>query len=207
MEISRINQYDFAKKNTFLPENAPNTSAKKDKDSVELTSGKCLPRRIIEKTAGFVTGFIPAASYAAGGLAGGGIAALIHNRETREMEAEKGVHAGNTLFYTALGMGAALALSTGLMGVVFGCGLGFGIGIELDEKYVTEGISKKIAEESAQTTADNIPSENKIRDTIRNFTEGAFIGAATGAKEGLKWGSSLGEGFIAGIIDGIKDSF
>ncbi len=177
-------------------------------DKVELgKSESCITRKIIEKSAGFVTGVIPAVLSGVSGTVSGGMAAL----ECRDKEVkEPGLGAYNfttVVIMSAAGIAAGVSLIGGILGVGAGYFVGYGLGVELYERDKFEETGKKVGHSAMEAVADNIPTENRLKDKFRDFTEGGIAGGIEGLKEGYKAWSTVGEGLVSGVIDGVKGVF
>lgn len=175
-----------------------------------VSFGKSEPgitRKIIEKTAGFVTGAIPAVLSGVSGAVSGGMAGL----ECRDKEVkEPGLGAYNfttVVIMSAAGIAAGISLIGGILGVGAGFFVGNGLGVELYETGRFEETGKKIGLASARAVADNMPTENRIKDKFRDFTEGGIAGGIEGMKEGYKAWETVGEGLVSGLIEGIQGAF
>lgn len=166
-----------------------------------------ITRKIIEKTAGFATGVIPAILSGVSGAVSGGMAAL----ESRDKEVkEPGLGAYNfttVVLMSAAGIAAGVSLIGGILGVGAGFFVGNGLGVELYETGKFEDTGKKVALASMRAVADNMPTENRIKDKFRDFTEGSVAGGIEGMKEGYKAWETVGTGLVSGVIEGIQGVF
>lgn len=175
------------------------------KDSV--VSGENEPgitRKLIEKTAGFATGVIPAVLSGVSGAVSGGIAAL----ECRDKEVkEPGLGAYNfttVVLMSAAGIAAGVSLIGGIFGVGAGYMVGNGLGVQLYEMDKFEETGRKVAQASMRAVADNMPTEHRMKDNFRDFTEGGIAGGIEGLKEGYKAWETVGTGLVSGVIEGIQ---
>ena len=166
-----------------------------------------ITRKIIEKTAGFASGIIPAVLSGVSGAVSGGMAAL----ESRDKEVkEPGLGAYNfttVVIMSAAGIAAGVSLIGGILGVGAGFFAGNGLGVELYETGKFEETGRKVGLAASRAIADNMPTENRIKDKFRDFTEGSVAGGIEGMKEGYKAWETVGEGLVSGLIEGIQGAF
>lgn len=197
------NSYGSNLKGKPTPSFSSIKTPKTPEDKVELGGGKSPARKVLEKTAGFVTGSLPAVITGVSGFVSGGVAAVSNNEDTA-----KSTHNFTaTALISAIGITAGMFLIGGAPGFLLGCMAGPGVGIDLYEKDVHAKAAGEVFNKATDAVSDNVPTESKFKDGVRDFTEGSIRGGLKGALTGFRAGQQIGEGLVSGFIDGIKGAF
>lgn len=207
--------------NSGSPEDAGASAPNTGNDSVEISKGESLgkkiamfPFRAVKETTGIIMGVADAALGTIPSALGGIESALSVSRPdpASGYTGHKGEANGGYVIGHGLQAASCGAVAGGFIGGPWGVLIGGAGGLVLGliklgvdhEIGVVDRVSKKISEKTYEPIIDNVPTQDKMYDAGKNVSEGGIIGMKTGIVENFNVGREKADGVFDGIWEGTK---